>query len=164
MKVLQTNSAQSSVLDTEESRHNHNESTNLCLLHCISRPGRSIVSENTQPKETRLWDIIREGRKEGVGLVPRYEERCWRCLFDLSPCLDISQQLHASVRTNNLETSLRLMALGAKVDYFNSVSSAVGIFKLRSDLVTCCKIARWRSPQFSAVLYNYRWSSKHGWN
>ena len=42
-KVLRTDSAQSSVVDTEESRHNHNKMTNWFLLHCESRPGRSIV-------------------------------------------------------------------------------------------------------------------------
>ena len=72
MKFLRTNSAQSSVVDNEESHHNHNESTYWILLHCVSRPGRSIVRKNTQPKETRPWHIIREGRKEGVGSVPRY--------------------------------------------------------------------------------------------
>ena len=78
MRVLRTNSAQSSVVDTEESRYNQNKRTNNYWfpLHCVSRPGRLIVRENTQPKERRLWDIIREGRKEGVGLVPRYVERC----------------------------------------------------------------------------------------
>ena len=74
--MLRKNSALSSVVDTEEleSHHNHNESTNWFFLHCLSRPGRSIVRKNTQPKETRPWDKIREGRKEGVGSVPRYSE------------------------------------------------------------------------------------------
>ena len=45
MNVLRTNSAQSSVVDTEESRHNHKERTNWFLLHCVSRPGRSIFRE-----------------------------------------------------------------------------------------------------------------------
>ena len=43
-----------------------NERNNLYLLHGVSRPSRSIVRENTQRKETRLWHIIREGRKEGL--------------------------------------------------------------------------------------------------
>ena len=37
LKVLQTNSAQSSVVNTEESRHNHNKKTNrFCysMCHC----------------------------------------------------------------------------------------------------------------------------------
>ena len=45
MKVLRTNSAQSSVVDTEDSRHNHKERTNWFLLHCVSRPGTSIFRE-----------------------------------------------------------------------------------------------------------------------
>ena len=50
---------------------NHNERTNWFILHCISWPGRSIVRESTQPKETRLWHILsgRGLRKEGVGSV-----------------------------------------------------------------------------------------------
>ena len=51
-----------------------NERTNLFLLHCVSRPSRSIVRENTKPKETRQWHIIIEGREERVGSVPRYSE------------------------------------------------------------------------------------------
>ncbi|XP_046395517.1 ARF GTPase-activating protein GIT2 isoform X2 [Ischnura elegans] len=34
---------------------------------------------------------------------------------------DLSQQLHASVRTGNLETSLRLLSLGADPNYFHEV-------------------------------------------
>ena len=48
MKVLRTKSAQSAVIDTEESRHNHNESTNVFLLHGVLRPSGSIVRENTE--------------------------------------------------------------------------------------------------------------------
>ena len=41
------------------------------VFHGPVTGSRSIVRENTQPKETRRWHIIREGRKEGV---PRYSE------------------------------------------------------------------------------------------
>ena len=71
MKVLITNSAQSSVVDTEESHHNHNESTNWFPLHCVSRPGRSIVRKNTT-KRSKTVAYYQGGRKEGVGSVPRY--------------------------------------------------------------------------------------------
>ena len=53
---------------------NHNEKTNWFVLHCVSRPGRSIVRKNKQPKETRPWHIIREGRKEGFSSRPRYTD------------------------------------------------------------------------------------------
>lgn len=36
---------------------------------------------------------------------------------------DLSQQLHSSVRTANLETSLRLLSQGADPNYFHEVSS-----------------------------------------
>lgn len=35
---------------------------------------------------------------------------------------DVSRQLHASVRTANLETSLRLLSLGADPNYYSTVS------------------------------------------
>lgn len=34
---------------------------------------------------------------------------------------DLSQQLHSSVRTNNLETSLRLLSQGADANFFHPV-------------------------------------------
>ena len=53
MKVLRTNSAQSSVIDTEESRHNDNEMTDWFLIHCVSRHGRSIdVLSDDRPTES----------------------------------------------------------------------------------------------------------------
>ena len=71
MKVLRTKSAQSAVIDTEESRHNHNESTNVFLLHGVLRPSGSIVRENTQPKKTRSWLIMSEGRKRLAQCQPQ---------------------------------------------------------------------------------------------
>lgn len=35
---------------------------------------------------------------------------------------ELGKQLHASVRTPNLETSFRLLALGADPNYFHDVS------------------------------------------
>ena len=55
-----------------------NERNNLCLLNCVSRPSRSIVRENTLPKETRRWHIIREGRKE---VVDSKIEKCSKSRF-----------------------------------------------------------------------------------
>lgn len=36
---------------------------------------------------------------------------------------DLSKQLHSSVRTSNLETSLRLLSLGADPNYYHEVKS-----------------------------------------
>ena len=36
---------------------------------------------------------------------------------------DLSKQLHSSVRTSNLETSLRLLSQGADPNYYHPVSS-----------------------------------------
>ena len=45
MEALRTNSAQSSLIDTEESRHS--QRTNLFLLHGVARPSRSFVRQTT---------------------------------------------------------------------------------------------------------------------
>lgn len=38
---------------------------------------------------------------------------------------DLNQQLHSSVRTSNLETSLRILAQGADSNYYHPVSKHI---------------------------------------
>jgi len=38
---------------------------------------------------------------------------------------DLSRQLHSSVRTSNLETSLRLLSQGADPNYFHEVCTCI---------------------------------------
>lgn len=41
---------------------------------------------------------------------------------------DLNQQLHSSVRTSNLETSLRILAQGADANYYHPVSKRLKYF------------------------------------
>ena len=63
----------------------HSESSNWFLLHCVSRPGRSIVRKNTQPKETRPWHITRAGGGGG-------EKGLAQCQSTQSSALELKQE------------------------------------------------------------------------
>lgn len=56
---------------------------------------------------------------------------------------ELDQQLHSSVRTANLETSLRLLAQGADPNYFHEVSYILFIFREKKVL----KITVWPLAQ-----------------
>lgn len=75
-------------------------------IHCRPKPNSFI-----RAKHVNLSFILKPSAQQvdGDGSIVNLEN-------------DLSKQLHASVRSSNLETSLRLLVQGADPNYFNEVN------------------------------------------
>jgi G protein-coupled receptor kinase interacting protein 2 len=83
------------------------------LLDSSSKSGKHRKPKPHHPVHPNKYDFITAKYKQQLFVHRSGKEH------DQLPTDDLSQQLHASVRTGNLETSLRLIALGAEVNYFH---------------------------------------------
>lgn len=72
------------------------------------------ASQSSKPRKPCPTDPLNPTKEDFIRA--KYQELKFVNPSDLS---DLSQQLHSSVRTSNLKTSLRLLALGADVDYLH---------------------------------------------
>jgi len=75
---------------------------------------------------------------------------------------DLGKQLHSSVRTANLDTSLRLLSLGAHANYFHHVS---GNERCEKSVIQPCGAVRVRARNlncsFHSGLYRKATISRH---
>ncbi|GAV01679.1 hypothetical protein RvY_12353 [Ramazzottius varieornatus] len=102
----------------------YQKGANLLWEHALFHPANSspaASAEKTVKKKPLPKDPVRPNKEEFIRKKYQLQSFIHRPGKDESPCSsdDLSQQLHSSVRTSNIEITLRLLCLGADPNYWH---------------------------------------------